>query len=138
MAGQRELHPSGLTRSQFDCLVQCGADAEGLQPQELLQRTAQHLEATAGAADANRLINVRLAKAIGGVIEQVVGQWTSLPDNARYWLAGAMLYFSSGNDDEPDFSSPIGFEDDTEVLNACLRFANLNQLCLKVENYDDV
>ncbi len=138
MAGQRELHPSRLTRSQRDCLVQCGADAEGLQPQELLQRTAQHLEATAGAAVANRLINIRLAKAIGGVIEQVVGQWAALPDNARYWLAGAILYFSSGNDDEPDFSSPIGFEDDTEVLNACLRYANLNHLCLKVENYDDV
>lgn len=42
------------------------------------------------------------------------------------------------NDDEPDFTSPIGFEDDTEVLNACLRLAQLGALCLHPEDYDDV
>ena len=39
-------------------------------------------------------------------------------------------------DDESDHLSPIGFEDDAEVLNACLRFANLPELCLKTEDYD--
>ena len=73
-----------------------------------------------------------------GVFEEVYLLWNGIPEAYAYWLKGAMLYFSSGNDDEPDFSSPIGFEDDTEVLNACLRYANLSHLCLKVENYDDV
>ncbi len=83
------------------------------------------------------MINLRLATAIVEVIERVVGDWNSLPADARSWLAGAMHYFCKCNDDEPDFSSPIGFEDDTEVLNACLRFAKLNDLCLNVEDYDD-
>jgi hypothetical protein len=48
------------------------------------------------------------------------------------------MYFASCDDDEPDLSSPIGFEDDTEILNACLRFASLDDLCLKVEDYDSV
>lgn len=109
-----------------------------MQREELQRGTAVHVENAASAAVSNRLINVKLARAIGEVIELVLDQWMSLPDSARYWLAGAMLYFASSNDDEPDFSSPIGFEDDTEVLNACLRYANLNHLCLKVENYDDV
>lgn len=138
MAGQRELHPTGLTRSQFECLVKCADDGVEMLPEQLLQGTAQHLENAASASQRNRLINVNLARAIDEVVQQIFAQWESIPDNARYWLTGAILYFSSSNDDEPDFSSPIGFEDDTEVLNACLRFANLNQLCLKVENYDDV
>ena len=138
MSDQRELHPSGLTRSQFGCLNQCAEEGAHLQPQEMLQKACQHLENATSAADANRLINIRLANAILEVIQKVCDQWGRLSDAHRYWLAGAMLYFSSGNDDEPDFSSPIGFEDDTEVLNACLRFANLSHLCLKVENYDDV
>ena len=33
--------------------------------------------------------------------------------------------------------SPIGFEDDNEVLNACLRLAGRDDLCLKPEDYDD-
>lgn len=110
----------------------------GLSLQDLLQKTSQHLETAASGAISNRLINVKLAQAISGVIEKVVESWESLPDNARYWLAGAIVYFTSGDDDEPDFSSPIGFEDDVEVLNACVKFANLNHLCLKVEDYDDV
>ena len=138
MSDQRELHPSGLTRSQFGCLNQCAEEGAHLQPQEMLQKACQHLENAISASDTNCLINVRLAKAILDVIQMVVNQWDQLSGAHRYWLAGAMAYFSSGSDDEPDFSSPIGFEDDTEVLNACLRFANLSHLCLKVENYDDV
>ena len=138
MSDQRELHPSGLTRSQFGCLSQCAEDGVVLQPKDFLQKAQEHLKNATAAADTNRLINIRLAQAILEVNQKVFDQWDQLNEAHRYWLGGAMLYFSSGNDDEPDFSSPIGFEDDTEVLNACLRFANLSHLCLKVENYDDV
>ena len=138
MSEQRKLHPSGLTRTQFDCLNRCAEEGIQFQPHEILRKACQHLETATSAANTNRLINIRLANAILEVIQNVIGQWDRLSDSHRFWLAGAILYFSSGNDDEPDFSSPIGFEDDTEVLNACLKFANLNHLCLKVENYDDV
>lgn len=138
MTRQRELHPTGLPRSQFECLVKCADDGAEMLPEQLLRGIAQHLQNADSASQRNRLINVKLARAIGDAIQQVIAQWESIADDARYWLTGAVLYFSSSNDDEPDFSSPIGFEDDTEVLNACLRFANLNHLCLKVENYDNV
>ena len=39
--------------------------------------------------------------------------------NERSWLGGAVLYFTTSHDVEPDFISPIGFEDDAEVVNAC-------------------
>lgn len=138
MAGQRELFPGGLTQSQFKCLNRCSEESNLLHPDVLWRRAELHLQTAEKAAESNRLVNIRLAMAILDVIRQILDQWETLPERHRYWLAGAMFYFSSSNDDEPDFSSPIGFEDDTEVLNACLKFANLNHLCLKVENYDDV
>ena len=137
MGDQLELYPSGLTRSQFDQLSEFANRASGLDSAQLLDDARQHLEQTVVAHATNRMINLRLATAIVEVIEQVVGDWHSLPDNSRSWLAGAMHYFAKSNDDEPDFGSPIGFEDDTEVLNACLKFARLDDLCLNVEDYDD-
>jgi hypothetical protein len=104
----------------------------------LRQAVEQHLSATAAVHAQNPLVNLRLATAIRDVIEQVLSIWDNLTPAACTWLAGAMLYFAKSNDDEPDFTSPIGFEDDTEVLNACLRLANLGALCLHPEDYDDV
>jgi hypothetical protein len=48
------------------------------------------------------------------------------------------MYYANADDAEADLTSPIGFEDDVEVLNACLRFARLDELCLNPEDYDDV
>lgn len=137
MSDQFEFHPSGLTEAQVDRLSEYADSAELLTPSQMLDEARQHLEQTRLAHAANRMINVRLATAIVDVIERLVKEWDSLPSNARSWLAGAIHYFSTSNDDEPDFDSPIGFEDDTEVLNACLRFAGLNNLCLDTEDYDD-
>ncbi len=137
MADQLGLVPRGLARSQLAQLSELASGAADLPPAELLSRTQQHVVRARAAHDGNRLINVRLAEAIGETIEQVIDRWNSLPANARNWLAGAIAYFSSCDDDEPDFQSPIGFEDDAEVLNACLALAKLHELCLNVEDYDN-
>ena len=137
MADQLGPLPQGLARSQLARLIEFVETAAGLEPAELLGRTRQHLQLARAAHEQNRMVNVRLAEAIAKTIEQVTDRWDSLPANARNWLAGAIAYFFSCQDDEPDFDSPIGFEDDTEVLNACLRLAGLTELCLNPEDYDD-
>jgi hypothetical protein len=60
----------------------------------------------------------------------------SLTPSVRNWLAGAILYFYGCDEDEADFTSPIGFEDDTEILNACLKLAGLEELRLNPEDFD--
>ena len=103
-----------------------------------LRTVAQgHLEATARAHQQNPMVNLRLATAICEVVDRIGLCWDDLSPDARAWLGAAILYFAQSDDDEPDLSSPIGFEDDTEVLNACLRFARRDDLCLNVEDYDD-
>lgn len=137
MGDQLDLYPMGLTRSQFDRLSAYVERASSTPLSDLRAGVEQHLEQTKLAHERSRLVNLRLATAISVAIGQTCDRWEDLSTNARDWLAGAFLYFAKCNDDEPDFDSPIGFEDDTEVLNACLRFAKLDDLCLNVEDFDD-
>jgi hypothetical protein len=134
---EHEMFSSGLSRSQLERLTALTHEASGKSVDTLQAEVNQHLDRTQAAHQRSRIVNLRLATAIGETIGQVLQQWDSLSANSRNWLAGGFLYFTSHNDDEPDFDSPIGFEDDTEVLNACLRFAELNDLCLNAEDYDD-
>jgi uncharacterized membrane protein YkvA (DUF1232 family) len=134
---QLPLYPDGLTREQFTRLSDYANYASRLTLSELQQAAQGHLQDTARARQQNPLVNLRLATALCDAIHAVGSAWVTLPPGARNWLAGAILYFASSDDEEPDFASPIGFEDDVEVLNACLRFAHLDRLCLNPEDYDD-
>ena len=138
MTDQHDLCPTGLTRQQHQQLTVYAQQAAQLTGPALWQAVEHHLVAIAAVHAQNPLVNLRLATAIRDVIEHVLSAWDNLPPAARIWLAGAMLYFAKSNDDEPDFTSPIGFEDDAEILNACLRLAHLGALCLHPEDYDDV
>jgi uncharacterized membrane protein YkvA (DUF1232 family) len=138
MNEQLGMFPSGLSREQYNRLIILTEQASDSTSEKLLADAREHLSLTLQEYEKNPIINLRLATAIVQVIEQVVAGWNTLPSNARHWLAGALHYFSHSDDDEPDFSSPIGFEDDVEVLNACLNFAGLNHLCLNVEDFDEV
>jgi hypothetical protein len=131
------LYPSGLTPGQICRLEQFATAAEKTSLAALLLAAEQHLRQTEHAYASNRLINVRLAQAMVTVLSGLSNEWSSLTASAQFWLRGSMQYFAKSNDDEPDLQSPIGFEDDVEILNACLRFAGLESMCLTVEDYDD-
>jgi uncharacterized membrane protein YkvA (DUF1232 family) len=137
MREQRELFPQGLERSQFARLATFAEQAAGQDPIELLHQAESHLALAREAYHTNRLINTRLAEAIVSRFSIIAESWEHLSANDQTWLAGSMLYFSAANDDEPDFTSPIGFEDDADVLNACLKLAHLNDLLVRPEDYDD-
>lgn len=137
MSKQLDLYPTGLTRAQFDRLAVLSDEASAKPLANILADVRQHAEHAKAAHVRNRLVNVRLASAISDTVDEVAERWQDLPPVARSWLAAAFLYFADCDDEEPDFGSPIGFEDDAEILNACLRFAKLDDLCLNVEDYDD-
>lgn len=127
--------PSGLTRSQVNELRSIAEQLADKTIEELLADANAHVDLAAELSQANSFINKKLATCVGTKIETVASQWSELPDDARFWLVGAIGYFIASDDEEGDFSSPIGFEDDVEILNACLRFANLNQLTINVEEF---
>ena len=61
--------------------------------------------------------------AIFDAVQSVMTEWDRLDESLRYWWRGMIVYFCSDDDELNDFRSPIGFEDDAEVLNACLILA---------------
>lgn len=128
--------PEGLDRTLTDALTLCAQQADPIDLTYLGDRVQAHLQRANFAAQANPMVNVALAEAIAAIYANLISRWPSLPTMATPWLRGAMLYFVETDNDDPDFDSPIGFEDDVEVLNACLRMAGLEELCLTPEDFD--
>ena len=130
------LYPDGLNKSLAALIETKVQQAEKLDVTALLQRVQAHVTEARQAAQDNPMVHVALAEAIEKSYITLHSTWESLPAHVQPWLKGAMLYFSEPEDDEPDFESPIGFEDDVEILNACLKMAKLEQFCLNPEDYD--
>lgn len=137
MAEQPGIMPTGISRKQFAALVEHASRSETLEPQELLRRVHLHLDDSRFAHSRNRIVNLRLATAIAEVAESLLSVWDSIAKEHRNWFGGAILYFADSRDNEHDFSSAIGFEDDAEVLNACLKLAGLTTMCIEIEDFDN-
>lgn len=137
MSDQPGLMPAGISKKQFTALVEYASKAESMDADGLLQRVKRHLDESRSAHARNRIVNLRLAMAIAEVAEQLLSDWGSMTTEHRNWLGGAILYFADSRDNEHDFSSAIGFEDDAEVLNACLKHAGRASMCLVIEDFDD-
>jgi uncharacterized membrane protein YkvA (DUF1232 family) len=128
--------PSGISRQQFSSLVEYSHLAEGFDAQQLHRKVQRHLEDAKLVHSRNRIVNFKLASAIAEVLTQVLSQWNDHPSHLRHWIGGAALYFADSRDNEHDFSSAIGFEDDAEVLNACLHCVGLESLRIHIEDFD--
>ena len=132
------LFPEGLTEKEFSILTRCSNEVTGLPPLELLSLAAEHLEKVRRAHSKNIFINFKLAEEIFNTFQIVTDQWESIPSHSHPWLRGMIRYFTLSTDLESDFTSPIGFDDDVEIMNACLKFAGREDLCLNPEDFDDV
>lgn len=129
----RSFLPEGLSQEELKELDDCVACAEALALEELLARAREHVSRTRAAYEVNPLLDLGLAEALLRAIEALFGQWQSVPSFARGWCKGMVLYFASCNKDEDDHESPIGFDDDAEVINSCLRMAGRDDLCVDPE-----
>jgi uncharacterized membrane protein YkvA (DUF1232 family) len=132
------LFPEGLTAKEFSLLSQCVDKTAAIAPAELLSCSAAHLEKIRQAHAQNAFINLKPAEAICLVFNIIIQAWDDLPPHSHSWLKGMMEYFSLSSDLESDFTSPIGFDDDVKIMNACLKLANREDLCLNAEDFDDV
>lgn len=130
------LFPQDLNRDLADAVAAAAQKASDIDLNYLNNRIHAHLDRAKVASQTNPMVHVALAEAMVNTYTTLITQWDTLPAPAVPWLKGAMLYFVEVDDGDHDFDSPIGFEDDLEVLNACLRMAGLEQLCLIPEDFD--
>ena len=133
-----DLFPEGLTQKELDALTKCSKEVANFQPEQLLNLAQGHLKRIRMLHSKNLYINVRLAEAIVGTFRNIFNDWENIAPHARSWCRGMVQYFCVSDDDEHDFSSPAGFNDDAEIMNACLRLAGREDLCINPEDFDDV
>ena len=125
--------PEGLSPAEHRELQECVDRAAEMPLDALLQTARDHVERTQLAYQSNPLLDLALAQALLGSIEKLLADWMSVPKFAECWCKGMILYFASCNEDEDDHQSPIGFDDDAEVINACLTMAGREDLCVDPE-----
>ena len=132
------LFPEGLTKAEFETLSRCAKQVADISEAELVKEAEDHVQNARLAAEQNCMVNVAMAEGLLAVIRRLADQWNSIPPHAEPWCKGMIRYFTMCADDEDDFSSPIGFDDDAEVINACLILAGRSDLCINPEDFDDV
>lgn len=127
------FQPAGLSSNVLSTLFKCLKLAEKEEISDLLLSAKEHLFHANEVNERTGMVNIAVAETIAGVFQTVSEEWQTIPQIARPWCKAMMAYFTADGDDEDDFNSPIGFDDDVEVLNACLKYAGREDLCLELE-----
>ena len=134
---EMESFPEGLTQKEFAALSKCANEVANLSVGRLLSMAEAYLKRIRMLHSKNLHINVRLAEAIVHTFQEFFDDWENIPPHARSWCRGMVQYFCVSDDDEHDFTSPTGFEDDAKIMNACLRLAGREDLCINPKDYDN-
>lgn len=90
-------------------------------PEALRAKLDQHLAETDAAATRNEFVDLHLSRVIAGRLRDALTTWDTLDPDARRILHAAIAYYALREDAEDDIGSVLGFEDDAQVANACLR-----------------
>ena len=92
-----------------------------------------HLARVLEAAEDRDFVDVALAATLANVLHQLLensGQYTA---RERSLLAAAITYFVDNDDENSDLTSPTGFEDDAEILNAVCIYLGRSELVTAIE-----
>ena len=130
------LLPEGLKNSIAARLNECVASATYTAPADLVRLSLHHLESARLAYASDPLVDVKLAEALHTAIARLFADWDRVPHHARPWCKGMVAYFASPGDDQHDWRSCVGFDDDAAVINSCLRMAGREDLCVNPEEPD--
>ncbi|MEI6232651.1 MAG: hypothetical protein WCT04_06340 [Planctomycetota bacterium] len=129
--------PAGLSPSLLKALTRHSTANDSVAIVELEPRLDGYLATVREVAKINCFVNLKLAEAIYERLQRIVAHRDSISSDRQAWCVGAICYFLADDDEEPDFASPVGFEDDAEVLNAVLRFVGKPDWCIRPEDFDN-
>lgn len=117
-----------LSPNYYETLQQILPKSRKYEASHLFEACSQHANYALEKYKENPLIDFETAEKLATAFKGIEDKWDTLSTDAKDYLKGAMYYFAISEDDEPDFSSFTGFDDDVEVINACLKFAELDHL----------
>jgi uncharacterized membrane protein YkvA (DUF1232 family) len=104
----------------------------GDRAEQLQAEIGGHLDKVRSALSHNEFLDLGLAKRIASTLNIVLSAYRELSsDHARALVIGAARFFLDADDVWPDLESPVGFDDDAEVLNAVLKDIGREDLLIK-------
>ena len=99
----------------------------------LVERIDTYLEQVREATARNEFLNLALAERLASVLKTLLGEYDHLGSAYHQALVvGACRFFLETNDVWGDLDSPLGFDDDAEVLNAVLRDIGREDLLVEI------
>lgn len=100
---------------------------------DLTRQVIAHLDAAEAQASKSALVDAELARRITTSLLTLLDHWEDMPKPHRRLLQAACEYFVETTDDDHDFHSVIGFEDDAELLNHVARTLDRDDLVVELE-----
>ena len=101
----------------------------------LFEQVVARFEEIKEAAKTSDIINLPMAEAIFVALKAITEKHKTVHREQRYWLVGALGYFIADDDEVSDFDSESGFMDDLEIVNTCLKYAELDDLVIDPFDY---
>ncbi len=90
-----------------------------------------HLAKAHRLARRDAWIDLGSAERIASVLTTLLAEWDTVPEHQAP-IQRAVEAFVEEDDDEPDFDSPVGFDDDVEVLNEVLALIDRDDLRIEL------
>ncbi|MCH2207879.1 MAG: hypothetical protein MK132_18655 [Lentisphaerales bacterium] len=128
----RKLSES-LSPKYFETLQQILPESKKYQATHLFEACSLHANYALEKFKENLIIDFETAEKLATAFKGIEENWQQLSEEAKDYLKASMYYFAICEDDQPDFSSSTGFDDDIEVINACLTFAGLEELTIDLK-----
>lgn len=119
-----------LSPKYYETLLQILPKSQKYKADHLFEACSLHANYALEKFKENPIIDLETAEKLANTFKGIEENWDTLSDQAKDYLKASMYYFAISEDDEPDFISFTGFDDDVEVINACLKFAGLEKLLI--------
>ncbi|MCB1000380.1 MAG: hypothetical protein R2713_12315 [Ilumatobacteraceae bacterium] len=94
---------------------------------------AAHLDRVRAVADERDFVDLQLAIRIADVLTALLDDAGGYTARERALMRGAIRYFCQHDDVSGDLTSPTGFEDDAEILNAVSAYLGRGDLLLETD-----
>ena len=94
----------------------------------LVQR---HLRRVEAASSSDPFIDLGEAVKVAQACTALLNAYATLPPVNRGWVRAACLYFAESDDEDDDFESITGFDDDAEVVNHVAARVGLSRLSIR-------
>ena len=117
-----------LSEELFNIMKRCIEKCSSLPETYLFSACEKHAKDAKEEFKKNPLVDFEAAEKIAAAFAAIQGSFKSLSEEQQKALKAAMYYFALDEDEDADFESFLGFDDDVEITNVCLSFAGRDDL----------